>query len=1181
MADIYFFADQATIDSQQGSPGDEAFGPVGSSETTKFRVTSLHKGIAGANPDAYAVCNGRVRVQADGTDATLVTLVLTPDVEVLRSVPIRFFVYRGIRKDSLIDSAGALVPGALTNRLLNDNDASNDVPDALGLAFRPAAASPPSPDFAREDADPIDTIFFETTTLKAIPVQAGDQLGAFDGVGFGFEIMVGTIWDPPALKLLRTVQVSGRLAQPPIGNILEILPNTAIHVERALREKVYGYLDPCAFFGMCFDKKSRLKYKIASPASKASADSPQVLYDKLLVKFHNRNKVYLDLRNDNGLSYNYYDTYGSGDILLGLDSSSLKRRRAENAVLDSATQRKSYATSGWPLKIIDASSFTVPVGEGKVGIRLAMNTGEALTDAVQRRVFFEFAYLYYNTKGKKRRSHLFEPRRVDRLPDDIKRDIWTADVVLGIPTVTISTLTGSATLPISFCVRLRYLRQNEARPAGAGRYINTEGQWDNLFVLQSNPTQWKNDNLTSWWLTGHLKFVQPQLENQQVFKGIVETGIAVDRDVVSMNDARVTFYYVPIHVDPEPTMYSVTSGENAAGTGGGIGATNSFFQRKESGQLYDGSGTLKLIKASEYKGSGAPSNPASYLTFLTFVENPEAPDPVVAANRSKESIYALSFSAAEYATMLGLAASQAFDPSLHPVFLQARSKLYPRNDETQTERSYQALELRIVGFDANGSYLEFDIPSSGVGSVRPLSLHSDGMIFCTNDAALFEPLPIRWDYNTICTQIRHSSMQGVANDSGHANDVKYFGRAIADIKRYHPEFYGRMERLQLLGAEVILHDSPGAKQRRVYRIEVAFDNSMAVPADPSGDTSAKLYYKGIFPGTVVSVDSNTGFRITQLSTLPTLANSAAATAYNRYLELNATRYVDLNRNRQLNSSQVNELFLTDYTATEIASNLFNPSKLYVESYWNPTGSGVSIDYKRITLNELKHLGFGTLDPEQPITIRINRPEAINKLDTYVLSYTDHNGNAATVNVKNYDPHREFVSHTLAHELGHAEASVKEPLVSFLWVVLHSIFNNAVDDIRITPIVSKINTASLNQFKNWKLLSSYPNPGVISKQINDAKPALNAQLKTEGFLAMTGSGHLRGSPNAQNACLVERSITYPMNRDINKAIIAAIPKYFAPVSKSYKPDTDSTYPGDTVLEVPVDYCFLNFEDAVLK
>src|SRR4051812_44080606 len=107
MADIYFFADQAQIDSQNGAAGDEAFGPVGGSESTRFRVTSLHKGVANANPAAYAVCKGRVRLQADRTDATLVTLVLTPDVEVLRSVPIRFFVYRGIRRDSLIDKSNS------------------------------------------------------------------------------------------------------------------------------------------------------------------------------------------------------------------------------------------------------------------------------------------------------------------------------------------------------------------------------------------------------------------------------------------------------------------------------------------------------------------------------------------------------------------------------------------------------------------------------------------------------------------------------------------------------------------------------------------------------------------------------------------------------------------------------------------------------------------------------------------------------------------------------------------------------------------------------------------------------------------------------------------------------------------------------------------------------------------
>jgi hypothetical protein len=1226
---IFFFADVAAMASQNASTGDdEGFGPVQGAEQTKFRVTSLHKGTAST---AYAVCKGRVRVQKDNRDSALLTLVLAPDAELLRGIPIRYFVYRGIRKDSLIDGQDKLIPGTLTNRLLADTDPSNNHPDALGLAFRRAVENPEAPEFARENADPIESIFFETTTLKAIVVQAGDALGLFNDAGFGFEIMVGSAWEAPTLDVLRNV------AMPP-GNIVEIPANTPAALERALREKVYAYLDPCAFYGMCFDRT--VKYKTGSSAAQASADGAQQIHDLLLAKFHNRNTVYLDVRNENGLSYNYYDIYGFGEIVLGLDNSLLQLKKSENIALDTS-QPKPYATHGWPLKIIPGPSLlNIAPNDKKAGIRLALSTGEPLSDKVQRRIFFDFARLYYDSKGKKNGSklfrksndpRLFEPAGDGRIPI-VTRDTWSHDVVLGLPAVTV----GTVRRPIAFYSCLRYLRQHEARPTGATRYVNTAGQWDNLFALQSAPTRWKNDNLSSWWLTGHVKFLEPQLGNQQVYKGVAETGVAVDRDPVTMDNARYTFYYVPVYVAPEPATYRVTSGGNPAGTGGAVGATNSFFQRKESGQLYDGSGKLKLLKFSEFKGNGPPSNPSSYLTFLSVVENPKE-----AANNSRESLCAMSFSAAEYGRLLTHAASTksdgttpVFDARLHPIFLQARGKLHPRDSEKGTERAYQALELRLVGLDPAGQYASVDIPSSGPGSVTPLSLSTDGLIFCTHEAAQFEPLPIKWDYKTICTQVR----PGTLTDDEHRADIEYFQRAIADIKNYYPQFYGRMERLQLLGAAVILHDSPGVTQRQPYPIEVSF----GTPATgSSGETIADQYYQATFPGQGTPTTSNAGLRMFNLSTVP-----LSASAHNRYNELNVTRYVDLNRRRRgaeainqiLNSSQVNELFLTDYTRAEITAdpNTFDKDKLYLESDWSPTGSGPSPGFQRITLAELKNLGFGSLRPGAAVRITINRAEAYREVEIY--EYADSN---TTFSVKAYNPLRQFVSTTLIHELAHAEMAIREPLISLLWSRLEGIFNHSVDSIEhpitgathTTPVVITCiahgfttgerirvedvggNTAangfwtitegmdpdhfSLNgsigtqaytqggvatvsivanrayEFKDIRLTAVYPNPALISTRLQ----AFDTQLKTEGFLARTGSGHLRGSPNAQNACLVERVFKYALNRVINKWIVAAIPLKRNPHTQREEPSVSFT--GNIVFDVDVSYCFLNFEDSDLN
>lgn len=845
MADIFFFADPAALDAQSA---DGAFGPVATAKTTQFRVTSLHKMVANGNPAAFAVCEGSVRVQ-ELPDKSL-SIVLKPTAELLRGVPISYFVYRGITRRSLIDANEKLKMGAaaITETLLHDTLPSNDPqkmsPDRLGLAFRAAnAPTPPSaPEFVREDADPIDTLFFENTDLKPIPVHAGDKLGEFDSLGFGFEIMVRSVWPPPELKLLRAVSVSAGA-----GNIIDVTGITG-PLARAKREMVYSYLDPCAFYGMCFDFKGGVQYKDSGAGG--ALMTAQDLFDKLLKKFSRRNTVYIDLRNDNGLSYNYYDNYGTGEVLLGLDSNSFASRASKNTPLPTSSAG-SYVTDDWPLKIIDFSNLPASAGFDirsnalKAGIRLAMNTGVAGSGALMRTIFLEFARAYYNANAKtKKDDSVFEPAGKQRLIDVTAVDTstalpkpWTNDVVLGVPVA----MANSKLLPIAFHMRLCYFRQNEPQPAASGRYVSTATSWDNLFILQDNPARWKNDHSSNWWLTGHLKYVKPDLDNQQVFEGVVEAGMAVDRDTANPTEARYTFFYVPVYFFPEPTDYRPTAGANPAGTGGN-GIRTSFFQLKEAGKLYDGSRYLTLLKQTEFNSWSSapvapvvvnpPPDPIGYLSYLTYLE-PVRPDDQKeqGANpgHAKESVYAMSFSSAEYTALLNLAGS--FDRKLHPVFLQVRRRVFPRNDPTATRRAYQALELRLAGLDANGVYHSVDVLSTGPGAILPLSLPADGHLFCTNDAAAFEPLLPCEDVQ-ICTQVRHETLQDSARDNDHAADVIYFARAIFDLKRYLPDFYKDLQELQLKGAEVILHDDPGLKKRRRYRIVVAFDDSLRPDREP-------------------------------------------------------------------------------------------------------------------------------------------------------------------------------------------------------------------------------------------------------------------------------------------------------------------------------------------------------------
>lgn len=1282
MPRIHFFADQAAIAKQQGDPGDEAFGPTTAAPATKFRVTSLHKGKGATNPIAYAVCRGAVRAQAD-VNSSLLTLVLRPDAEILPGVPISYFVYRGIRRNSLI-SGGELKNGiALTEKLLNDplpaGDPLKKSPDRLGLAFHQAATG----DLERLDSDAIDTLFFESTDLKPILVDGGDTLGEFDNAGFGFEIMVRSVWPPPSLGLLRNVPLANAT-----GNLIDVSSLTGA-AQRAGRESIYSYLDPCAFYGMCFDHPDGVWYGSGTGPAIAAADV-QDLYDKVLANFHNANKISIDLRNDNGMSYNYYDNYGAGEILLDLDADSLKSRQRKNdALVPGPSNTEPYATGDWPLKIIDGTKFKNLQGKKYAGLRLAMNTGSPGSGAVRRRLFYDFARLYYNEQRRRKSEEpLLEPRSNQRLEADLLGNyttfpIWTRDVVLGVPVVSAG-VQGTTPLPIVFHFRLRYLRQNEEQPTAAGRYISTAGQWDNVFVLQTEPSRWKNNHSSNWWLTGHLKYVQAQLDNQQVFDGMVEAGIAVDRDPQNPGEERYTFFYVPIYVVPQPPDYRLIAGTNPAGTVGG-GSRTSFFQRTESGTLYDGSCYLTIVKQTEFNAWSSqpvgnqpidpPFDPTAYLSFLTYLENVRPDDQKEKGSNpfhSKESLYAMSFSGAEYETLLNLIGSN-LDPKLHPVFLQVRRRVFPRNDDTATRRAYQALELCLAGFDAAGIHVSLDVPANGSGAVLPLSLPADGMIFCTTDAAAFEPLEVKPDAQ-ICTQVRHESMQGATRTDEHEKDFRYFCRAIADIKRYSTSFYEEMQKLQLLGTEVILHnDVPGTKKRRRYRIKVTFDDwmratptpqvtirtaaatyteaqvdqaitqplvtrvaanppmagvkaiigesfdrvsivkvnfdaatsevaaesavkarlaaSAAFPAfptpagttrtidvqrsrDSTGETTGRAFFAN-FPGEQTARESTFGYQITKLQTLAVLDEPErnAVIAADGYgfgdVEtqptsrcLNESRYVKLNADRNVPSSQVNARFLADYTPAEISANSFDPDKLYIESVWKANGAGKDVPH-RITLAELRNLGLGTYDPERPILIRVNRED--------VNSFAEDE----TVGGKKsgYHYRRRVVSTNLAHELGHAQVMIQQPLVDRVWLELEEIFDYGLANAPPYKITQLKLLTDATKFASWQLVdrASYPNAGgsPISSRFEreDAARKLldstivdrNQKLRNEFFLTKTGDGHLRGSPSGQRACGVER--------DVDSAAIAEAVELLAKVGASLTPSFD--------------YCFLNHDDADLN
>lgn len=119
-SDFYFFTDTDLLNTQITG----AYGPIPSTSSPsgkdQFRTTSLHS--ATGTPKAYAICAGRVLVQEvinpDSSGPDLVNLILKPLIQPPFDIGfIQYYIYKGILKDSLINS---VTPTEIAARGNND-----------------------------------------------------------------------------------------------------------------------------------------------------------------------------------------------------------------------------------------------------------------------------------------------------------------------------------------------------------------------------------------------------------------------------------------------------------------------------------------------------------------------------------------------------------------------------------------------------------------------------------------------------------------------------------------------------------------------------------------------------------------------------------------------------------------------------------------------------------------------------------------------------------------------------------------------------------------------------------------------------------------------------------------------------------------------------------------------------
>lgn len=457
MSRFYFFTE---IDSLANQPPNDVFGSVIGFTDTQFRVTSIHRAAASAVCNAYAVCNGLILAQDAGTN--LVNLILKPTEQPPFAFPkIKFFIYRGIKKSTLVTSDD--IAPSTNNDLTKSIWESQQAKNASAGTSDNAPAKALGIDITSNGS--IDDVFYrDNVSFQLQPVKPGWNLGEFDPAQFGFEIMVEAIGFDPELPLVRTaaniINVAALPASPTQAQEFEYWHD---------KEAILNYIDPCAFFGGFYFHSLKVKHQDGSSSPKRKNE----VYDDVLKGAHltgasdgvflNRNKTYLDIRNEYNHSINYFKNYGTyteTNISCAFDAG------------DPLTARNYYAST-WPLMVIDNSDlFPGNTAARKNTIRISLPDGAGDNP---------LPTLYIST-GQLDNLFPREPKDKAKLIDLNVSGGFTDEVGLAIP----NRDDLSSTTAISTYIKLKYFKRFDPTattpPVSSGTVIRAGSFLDNIFA---------------------------------------------------------------------------------------------------------------------------------------------------------------------------------------------------------------------------------------------------------------------------------------------------------------------------------------------------------------------------------------------------------------------------------------------------------------------------------------------------------------------------------------------------------------------------------------------------------------------------------------------------------------------------------------------------------------------------
>jgi hypothetical protein len=181
-------------------------------------------------------------------------------------------------------------------------------------------------------------------------------MGNFDHLGFGFEIMFESLGFEPTIALARNNEHIIKVKQITGTNQAEFFEHWHD------KEETLNYIDP-VLSGSFYNKN--LWVLNGSSFSKKTGED---IFTDVPSTFTNKNKCYIDIRNEFNFSINYFKNYGTS-ATNNTTNISLKKGASLSITLN-------YYDSNWPILILNYAGFSGFVTTHQtLGIKLPCNSG--------------------------------------------------------------------------------------------------------------------------------------------------------------------------------------------------------------------------------------------------------------------------------------------------------------------------------------------------------------------------------------------------------------------------------------------------------------------------------------------------------------------------------------------------------------------------------------------------------------------------------------------------------------------------------------------------------------------------------------------------------------------------------------------------------------------------------------